>query len=604
MTTKYATVMRPVLHTFMLVGAVVLAVLLTGTVAAQDAPVAPAQSEAPDIIGGREAEPGAWPWQVALVSSIEANAYHGMFCGGALIDADWVLTAAHCVDEAEASLIDVLAGAHYLSQGGTRVRAADIIQHADYDPNVLDNDLALIHLSTPVTYTPISLYQAVTGTTEYDHLRATVIGWGAKNISWDWFNVYLDYPDALREVALPLVTRDQCQRNTSYPITDNMICAGYETLTKGACSGDSGGPLMVQRADASWAQIGIVSWGPGDCTAQGQYDVFTRVSSYYDWITGCMADPNTMSCRGADGYEPDNTGAQAQPLDAPVTNQMHTFHEAGDVDWVRFDVEAGKQYLFLTARITDTVAPIRTIMWLFGADGHTPITYTEGTDPALDGESAQLAQLVWTADYTGPVYVSVEPLPSLYGDDFGSRTRYWLTIGENHSAFMPFVLTPPPPPPSNDDFSQPVEIQFQFDYISFYYNVDATSATVAEDDPVLPCVGGVGDATVWYRFTASTAGTLVVDTYGSGYDTVMAAFSGARGALTAVACNDDYWGMQSQVVFAVAPGATYYIEVAGKPGNSTASVTTASSSAAAVAATPDDILRGGNLNLFAYFMPD
>ncbi|HHY54369.1 MAG TPA: serine protease [Chloroflexi bacterium] len=598
MTTKYATAAQLGLQMFILVGGAVLAMLLAGTAMAQDEPVTPAQSEAPDILGGHEAEPGAWPWQVALVNSVEPNPYNGMFCGGTLIGADWVLTAAHCVDGSEATLIDVLVGAHYLSQGGTRVRAADIIQHADYDPTMLYNDVALIRLSTPVTYTPISLYQTVTDTTEYDYIRATVIGWGAKNITWDWFYYYLDYPDALREVALPLVTRAQCQLGTYYTITDNMICAGYETLTKGACYGDSGGPLMVQRADASWAQIGIVSWGPSGCMAEGQYDVFTRVSSYYDWITGCMADPNAMTCRGGDGYEPDNTAAQAQQLAASTTNQMHTFHEVGDRDWVRFDVEEGKQYLFMTARITETVEPIRTILWLFGADGHTPITYTEGAEPESYSDLNELARLVWTADHTGPVYVSIEPLPSLYGSIFGSRTRYWLTIGEYHQTFMPLAFTPLPPPPIHDDFGQPVEIPTSL----FLHSADATSATVANDDPVLSCIGNTGDATVWYRFTAPVVGSLVVDTYGSGYDTVLAVYTGARGALTTVACNDDYWDIpQSQIVFNVMPNVTYYIEVAGKSGSDAATVT--DSTARATASTPDGARRGGRLNLFAYFMP-
>ena len=591
MTTNYVAMARMGLYAFIL--AALAIALLTGVAAAQDAPVTPAQSETPDILGGREAEPGAWPWQVALVSSLEENAFNGQFCGGTLIDDEWVLTAAHCVDGTENSLIYVLVGGHYLSHGGTRVRAADIIQHADYDPTMLHNDVALIRLSTPVTYTPISLYQTVTGTTELDYMRATVIGWGAKNVIADWFYYYYEYPDALREVALPLVSREQCQRNTYYPVTDKMICAGYETLTKGACYGDSGGPLMVQRADASWAQIGIVSWGPSGCMSEGQYDVYTRVSSYYDWITTCTTNPDALMCRGGDGYEPDNSAAEAQPLAAPVTHQMHTFHEVGDQDWVRFDVEEGKQYLFLTAHITETVQPIRTIIWLFDADGHTPITYTEGTDPQLapyDPDFTQLARLVWTADRTGPIYVSVEPLPSLYGSVFGPQTRYWLTIGEQEETFLPVISVPAPPPvptPDNDDFAQPVEVT----PLPFSHSLNTTNATVAADDPVL-CISSRGDATVWYRLVAPSTGTLTVNTFGSAYDTVLAVFSGTRGALTPLACNDDYTSLQSQVMLTVTAGETYYIEVAGFAFSSAATVKDTT-------LTQGETRRGGMLSLSA-----
>ena len=241
-----------------------------------------------------------------------------------------------------------------------------------------------------------------------------------------------------------------------------MICAGYETLSKGACYGDSGGPLMVQQPDASWTQIGIVSWGPSGCLASGEYDVYTRVSRYSDWIATCMADPDAMTCRGGDGYEPDNGAATAQQLAGPIANQMHTFHESGDQDWVRFDVEAGKEYLFLTGRITTTVGSLRTILWLYEADGHTPITYTEGVDwwDSPDGASSmQSARLVWEADRTGPVYASVELLPDLYGQEYGPQTRYWLTVGEYTRFFLPVIAAPPPtpaPPLCVDLFGNPL----------------------------------------------------------------------------------------------------------------------------------------------------
>lgn len=589
MTTKYAAMARMGLYAFIL--ATLAIALLTGVAAAQDAPVTPAQSETPDILGGREAEPGAWPWQVALVNSLQENAFNGQFCGGTLIDDEWVLTAAHCVEGAEASLIDVLVGAHRLSDSGTRIASTQIIPHPDYDPTALYNDLALIQLSTPVTYTSISLFEAISGTTELDYMRATVIGWGAKNVTY----YSLEYPDALREVSLPLVNREQCQRYTYYPITDNMVCAGYETLTKGACYGDSGGPLMVQRADASWAQIGIVSWGPSGCMSEGQYDVYTRVSSYRDWITTCMADPNAMTCRGGDGFEPDNTAAQAQVLATPITNQMHTFHEMGDQDWIRMDVEAGKEYIFMTGRITDTAPFLKTVIWLFDGDGRTPITYTETIGAsgwfAGPGDYQQSALLAWQADRTGPIYVSVELLPDFYDQIYGPSTRYWLTIGEYLRSFLPFLVTlPPPPAPNNDDFAQPVEVA----PLPFNHIMDTTDATIAADDPVL-CIVSRGDATVWYRLIAPSTGTLTVNTFGSAYDTVLAVFSGTRGALTLLACNDDYTSFQSQVMLSVTAGETYYIEVAGFAYSSAATTKD-------VATTPNAARRGGVLNLSAEFV--
>jgi len=518
-------------------------------------------AHAPDILGGREAQPGAYPWQVALIDPLQPNTYAGQFCGGSLIDEEWVLTAAHCVEGKESSLIDLLVGAHRLSDSGVRIPGAQVIPHPGYDPTQLDHDLALIRLSTPVTSTPISLYQTISGTSELDYLRATVIGWGAKEFS-GWNAVY---PDALREVSLPLVDPTRCQQ-VAEGITDSMLCAGYETLTMGACYGDSGGPLMVQQPDGSWTQIGIVSWGPYGCTASDFYDVFTRVSSYREWITACTADPDR--CIGGDPFEPDNHPADAQQVNGALLHQIHTFHEEGDQDWARVQVEEGKEYLFLTGSITATAAALHTVLWLFDSDGRTPITYTEGIAPQTNflegswGETPRFepsAHLIWKADRTRSIYVSVELLPGLYGQTYGPYTRYWLTIGEHSRTFLPFIAAPGAPlapVPANDDFDSPVEMA----PLPFNHQLDTTRATQAGDDPSL-CVEE-RSATVWYRFVAPSAGTLTVDTFGSNYDTVLAVFTGERGALTGQACNDDFSGVQSQVMLGVAEGQTYFIEVA------------------------------------------
>ena len=100
-------------------------------------------------------------------------------------------------------------------------------------------------------------------------------------------NIVLQAPTRPVELALavdlPIVDNATCAE--SYPglITAGHLCAGYEQGTMGSCQGDSGGALVVPGGPTRWTQIGIVSFGRG-CARPRAYAVYTRVSSYIDWI--------------------------------------------------------------------------------------------------------------------------------------------------------------------------------------------------------------------------------------------------------------------------------------------------------------------------------
>merc|ERR1711926_69156 len=100
------------------------------------------------IVGGFEAEPNQWPWQVALFVD---NAW---FCGGSLISENYVLTAAHCVDGA--SYYDIMAGAHNVRESSepnrVEITSFNGWYHPQWDPNTLSNDIALIELPSPITF--------------------------------------------------------------------------------------------------------------------------------------------------------------------------------------------------------------------------------------------------------------------------------------------------------------------------------------------------------------------------------------------------------------------------------------------------------------------
>src|ERR1035437_10190869 len=95
-----------------------------------------------------------------------------------------------------------------------------------------------------------------------------------------------------------------------------------------------------------------------------------------------------------------------------------------------------------------------------------------------------------------------------------------------------------------------------------YTNVQSTVRASSFGDPVPDCVTGFGNG-VWYQFTAPVNGLLIVDTFGSDFDTGLAIYTGSCDALTEAACNDDTTGVNSQVTMPATGGTTYSILVGG-----------------------------------------
>ncbi|MFT5196064.1 MAG: hypothetical protein ACI9EW_001837 [Cellvibrionaceae bacterium] len=234
--------------------------------------------------GKEPAAAGSHPWQVALVERGEPDAYYGQFCGGSLIARDWILTAAHCVEDSHASEIDIVIGRDVLSSNtGERIAAKQIIIYAAYTSGRDENaDIALIKLSRPATKGQIVAIANNTTTGHLDDagINVTISGWGLLNETDE------DVPDRLHEADTEIVSNSVCNITYDGEINNSVLCAGEKEGGKDSCQGDSGGPLVTHE-NGTPVQVGVVSWGDG-CGLAGNYGVYTRVAAFQDWLSSNM----------------------------------------------------------------------------------------------------------------------------------------------------------------------------------------------------------------------------------------------------------------------------------------------------------------------------
>jgi len=237
------------------------------------------------IVGGTEAPRGRYPWQV----SIEICSFFGCFhtCGGVLIGKSTILTAAHCVT-GDLDKYEFIVGQQVVEEVGEsdkrRLRPRSIKSHELFEQDGrkgFPNDIALVFLASEAPIDGKTVSTAClpkTATEDYMNKECWISGWGKTGGT-------RPPADKLQHAEIDVLTKDECRTLMQAPIGDYHICVhDRATKARGACMGDSGGPLQCRAKGGNvWDVAGVTSWGRSTCDTKFA-SVYTRVSYFLDWI--------------------------------------------------------------------------------------------------------------------------------------------------------------------------------------------------------------------------------------------------------------------------------------------------------------------------------
>lgn len=231
------------------------------------------------VVGGRIVEIFKHPYMAQVM-----NEYETVIGGGTIINRRWIVTAAHL--EEGSPVAAVLVGSDRRNQG--RKIKVSMIKHekwAGAKENFWRDDIALLKLEEPLEYSksirPIRLPTKQSQLDRGEHAHVLGFGLTEKRVP----------SERLLIARLRILDDSICHRVAlarSEPEVDfaprRHLCAANFVGRRDSCNGDSGGPLVVRVNKSEHVLIGIVSYGPGNCTAFARPAFYTRVSTYVDWI--------------------------------------------------------------------------------------------------------------------------------------------------------------------------------------------------------------------------------------------------------------------------------------------------------------------------------
>ncbi|KAL2093995.1 hypothetical protein ACEWY4_011307 [Coilia grayii] len=245
--------------------------LRSGQTAGCGMPHYPVGSGLGGLEGGEGTSLEAWPWDVRLHLGTE------VICLGAIIQTDWILTAAHCVHGLDEEMIDTLTVETWDPNNKSR-RVRKVLLHPTYEPSSMDSDVALLQLDSELALTDHTQLICLPSPLQEASLALHC------NISIGSRHGGAIRSNASHSAEVSLMKHGDCEHYYPGRLTDTMLCVEHKVQNEYSfCMDPAGVPLVCQSSDSSFFILGVASWTEG-CGRFPRPAVYSSVPLVLDWI--------------------------------------------------------------------------------------------------------------------------------------------------------------------------------------------------------------------------------------------------------------------------------------------------------------------------------
>ncbi|KAH8376649.1 hypothetical protein KR093_000587, partial [Drosophila rubida] len=228
------------------------------------------------VVGGKAASVNAAPYAV----SMQYQNTH--YCAASIINAHWLVTAAHCLaNRAQVLGSTLVAGSNAVAGTASTTQKRSItyfVVNDLYTGGTVPYDIGLIYTPTAFTWTAAVAAVRLPKVGVIPTGTANLYGWGSTSTSHA-----ASYPKELQVAAnVPIISLSSCEKalgEKGRDVHNTNLCTGPLTGKVSICTSDSGGPLVQGNI-----LIGVVSWGKLPCGQVNSPSVYVQVSSFVTWI--------------------------------------------------------------------------------------------------------------------------------------------------------------------------------------------------------------------------------------------------------------------------------------------------------------------------------